>query len=209
MKFYFWSYNDDELHNAWYKELGHFDFVEILRGDILSHPSTYIVSPANSFGFMDGGIDLFYRNYFGMELENNIKKIIKDKHNGELLVGQSEVVSLNKYGFNSMIFAPTMRTPTILGNGSPNPYLAMRAILLSEPFKSRTLEVKTISIPGLGTGVGKMDPIICARQVRLAIERFYLSNTVWYPIGFHDAKLPGDTRTGINKLVEDAMDLKP
>lgn len=205
MKLLFWSYNDDELYNAWNKYLGDLSFVNVIRGNILDIPATYLVSPANSFGFMDGGIDLVYRDFFGKEIEQKVKQIIIDKHRGELLVGQCEVVPLQARGFGSLIVAPTMRTPTILGKGSSAPYLAMRSILLSDIFNDITLTPKTISIPGLGTGIGGMDPVICAKQVRLAIDRFYMRKETWSPIGFHDAKLPGDTRTGINKMVEDVL----
>lgn len=36
-----------------------------------------IVSPANSFGLMDGGIDLAIRNYFGMQLQYTVQKAIQ------------------------------------------------------------------------------------------------------------------------------------
>ena len=39
--------------------------VEIVHGDIFSRPADALVSPANSFGFMDGGIDLAYSRRFG------------------------------------------------------------------------------------------------------------------------------------------------
>ncbi len=34
-------------------------------GSIFDYPAVAIVSPANSFGFMDGGIDLAYSERFG------------------------------------------------------------------------------------------------------------------------------------------------
>lgn len=201
MIFRFWSYNDLNLHNAWKTHLSDLDFVEIEQGDILSKPADYLVSPANSFGFMDGGIDLYYRNTFGIQLEDRVKELIKEKYYGEMLVGQADLISICQKGFENLVIAPTMRTPKILDDMSPNPYLAMRGILtmFGKPYMKQVDHV--ISIPGLGTGVGGMDPYICAQQVRLALERFYVNYGVWRPIGFHDAKLPGDYRTGINKLM--------
>jgi hypothetical protein len=38
--------------------------------DILTRTADAILSPANSFGFMDGGIDLLYSNFFGWELQD-------------------------------------------------------------------------------------------------------------------------------------------
>jgi O-acetyl-ADP-ribose deacetylase (regulator of RNase III) len=48
------------------------------HGDIFEHMADVTVSPANSFGYMDGGIDLVYSNYFGWELEANSKTLLSN-----------------------------------------------------------------------------------------------------------------------------------
>jgi O-acetyl-ADP-ribose deacetylase (regulator of RNase III) len=94
---------------------------------------------------------------------------------GELLVGQSEIVETGHASFPYLISAPTMRTPmTILR--SPNVYLSMKAILsllqygkfVDGQLISNTIQ--TIAIPGLGTGIGQVPPILCARQMQIAWE---------------------------------------
>jgi O-acetyl-ADP-ribose deacetylase (regulator of RNase III) len=35
--------------------------------------------------------------------------------------------------------------------------------------------IRTVALPGLGTGVGRMDPATCARQVRAAIDDILLA----------------------------------
>ena len=197
MKLKFWSYNDPELHKAWTDHLGDLDFVEIKQGDILSEPSDYIVSPANSFGFMDGGIDLHYRNYFGKKVEDLAKKMIKLRHHGELMVGECRIIPTGDEHIKFLMLVPTMRTPTILTPESPNVYLAMRAICLNIQNPKNEF---SISIPGLGTGVGKMPPQICAAHVRLAIDRFLVNDGDWFPNGFKDVKLPGDKRKTMQEL---------
>jgi len=187
MKLIFWSYNDPELHEAWTKHLSKFDFVEIKQGDILSEPVDIVVSPANSFGFMDGGIDLHYKKHFGEDLEYRVKREIYNYWDGELRVGQScSVPTMNKE-IPWIMIVPTMRTPTILTPSSPNIYYAAQQIIKS------ARDGKSIAVPGLGTGVGKMPADICAQHVKIAIER-ELSEETWYPTCFTDAKLPGDER---------------
>ncbi|MEO1654414.1 MAG: phage tail protein, partial [Bacteroidota bacterium] len=81
----------------------------------------------------------------------------------------------NHSDFPYLISAPTMRTPMTI-HRSPNVYLAMKAILLlwkyaKMPDGSPFQEIcQSIAIPGLGTGVGQMPPLVCARQMRLAWE---------------------------------------
>lgn len=43
--------------------------VEVSHGDIFDLSADAIVSPANSFGFMDGGIDLVHSQHFGWSLQ--------------------------------------------------------------------------------------------------------------------------------------------
>ena len=61
--------------------------VEVSCGDILECSADAIVSPANSFGYMDGGIDLAYSKFFGWELESTLRALLVDQHYGELPVG--------------------------------------------------------------------------------------------------------------------------
>ena len=49
---------EDSLVQAWRAEFAAFPEVEVAEGDILAVARGAIVSPANSQGHMDGGIDL-------------------------------------------------------------------------------------------------------------------------------------------------------
>ena len=67
-----------------------------------------------------------------------------------------------------MIAAPTMRVPMPLG-ATLNPYLATRAVLLLVRDGALAGQVETVAFPGMGTGVGRVPPGICARQMRAAV----------------------------------------
>ena len=143
-----------------------------------------IVSPANSFGFMDGGIDMLYSRRFGWQVQDRLQELIKEHHHGELLVGAAEIVETDAH-IPFLIAAPTMRVPMILRD-SVNPYLAARAALLlvkHGTFKAgefrgtRVCEVvHSIAFTGLGTGVGQVGWAVCAHQMRLAIEEVLLES---------------------------------
>jgi hypothetical protein len=57
--------------------------VLISQGDIFENTADAIISPANSFGYMDGGIDLVYSKYFGWALEANLKAVLSERFYGE------------------------------------------------------------------------------------------------------------------------------
>ncbi|MBM7841760.1 macro domain-containing protein [Herpetosiphon giganteus] len=162
---------------AWQQICGDLPNVSIQHGSILDCTTDAVVSPANSFGFMDGGIDMLYSRFFGWHVQERLQTIIQQEHFGELLIGKAALVPTDHANIPFVIAAPTMRVPMIL-QGTVNPYLACRAVLLlikHGTFAGQAIAelVKTVAIPGLGTGVGRVAPEVCARQIRAAIEDVY------------------------------------
>jgi O-acetyl-ADP-ribose deacetylase (regulator of RNase III) len=172
------------LADAWQEAMDDIDCVSIHRGSILEVDCNAVVSPANSFGFMDGGIDAVYSRHFGWGVEDRLRQLILDRHHGELLVGRAELVETGDRVHPYLIAAPTMRVPMALGAETVNPFLAARAALLlvkhgvfdSGEFAGKQISevVQTVAFPGMGTGVGGVPADICARQMRAAIEEFLL-----------------------------------
>lgn len=174
---------DEPLAHAWEQYCGDLDFVSVEYGSILDVECDAVVSPANSFGFMDGGIDAVYMEHFGKDIQLAVRRQIYDFHAGELVVGTADIVETGNQNIPFLIAAPTMRVPMVVEK-SPNAYLAARAIFLllkNGRFSSGELRgeaishhVQTIAIPGLGTGVGRIGFETCARQVREAINHVIL-----------------------------------
>ena len=170
---------DDGLAKAWTRYCGRLPGVEIHRGSILDVQCDAMVSPANSFGFMDGGVDALYVRRFGSQLPLRVRDQILEHHGGELLVGEADIVETGDNDVPFLICAPTMRVPMVLGE-TVSPYLAARAVLRllrhgsfrGAPFPGVAIRdlVGAVAMPGLGTGTGGVPPAICARQVRAAFE---------------------------------------
>src|SRR5207247_1370786 len=76
---------------------------------------------------------------------------------GELPVGVALVVELSGQRFPFVVAAPTMRIPGSVAN-TLNAYLAMRAALVAvlRHNKSGGRPIRSLAVPGLGTGVGGM-----------------------------------------------------
>ena len=146
--------------------------VVIHEGDFFDLPTDCVVSPANSFGFMDGGLDYVISMKLGWQVQEKLQNQINKKYFGELLVGQAELVETDYTPIPFCISAPTMRVPLILTE-SVNVYLASKAIfslLLQEP------RIKTVTISGLGTGVGRVPYDVCAKQMYNAYNDVWLGN---------------------------------
>jgi O-acetyl-ADP-ribose deacetylase (regulator of RNase III) len=141
----------------------------VSHGDIFEQKADAIVSPANSFGYMDGGIDLLYSKYFGWELETNLRAVLAERHYGELPVGQAVVLATGHEFIPFLVSAPTMRIPMSIGE-TVNVYLAFRAALITVLTHNANTDapISSLLVPGLGTGIGGVAPDRAARQMRLA-----------------------------------------
>jgi len=118
---------NEEMCRQWNLYFKDCDDVVIHHGDFFSLKTDCIVSPANSFGFMDGGLDRIISNVVGWNTEMKLQKVISEKYSGELLVGQAELIETDYEQIPYCISAPTMRVPTILED-TVNVYLASKAI---------------------------------------------------------------------------------
>ena len=164
---------DAALATAFHEVCGDLEPVEVVQGSILETACDAVVSPANSFGFMDGGIDAVYVRHFGFELQQAVRRAIWDHAQGELVVGHALVVPTMNERIPHLIVAPTMRVPMRLPADTVNPYLAARAAFLAARAHRN---IDTLALPGLGTGVGGVAPTNSTRQVRKAIEDVVLEN---------------------------------
>ena len=188
---------DEPLAQAWQTYCGELKGVEVHRGNILNLKVDAVVSPANSFGFMDGGIDMVYSQHFGWGVQQQLQNQIKYLHHGELIVGSADIVETDHSSISYLIAAPTMRVPMVLSE-TVNPYLAARAALLlikHGRFPSGALVgerisdgVKSVAFPGLGTGVGRVEPEKCALQVRTAIKEVVFDEYE-FPWSWADAQM--------------------
>lgn len=148
-------------------------------GDIFTPaPVSAIISPANSFGIMDGGIDLAYTKYFGKQLPERLQQYIKTNFYGELPVGQAVIIPTINENIRYLISAPTMRIPQNVQK-TANAFLAFRACLIAineHNMKSSDLPIETVLCPGLATATGNLRADLCAIQIVKAYESIVGNN---------------------------------
>jgi O-acetyl-ADP-ribose deacetylase (regulator of RNase III) len=164
--------------------------VKTHQGSIMETSVDAVVSPANSFGWMRGGVDAVYLEAFP-HIEERVRGSVLTYHGGELPVGEAVIVPTGAPKPTWLISAPTMREPTEkLPPDTVHPFLAARAVftLWSHGLLERTATspgepgqgfvavretVTTIAMPGLGTGIGGVSPETCAHQVAAAWEEVF------------------------------------
>jgi O-acetyl-ADP-ribose deacetylase (regulator of RNase III) len=159
-----------EVVAAWREAFDGARNVDISEGDIFAGPmADAIVSPANSFGYMDGGIDGVYAQRFGPEMCERLRVLIRAAWDGELPVGCAVIVETGDRAIPYLVSAPTMRVPMNVSE-TVNAYLAFRAALIAvrEANRRRPGMIRSILCPGMCTFFGHMSPEKAARQMRFA-----------------------------------------
>lgn len=170
-------------------------FQEIVGADAL-------VTAGNSFGIMDGGVDLAVSRAFP-GVEDRIRDRIRERHYGELLVGTATIAPTIRESPQYVVYAPTMRVPlSIVGTDAV--YRAMWAALTEvgrhnrrcyehEQFWTSAMAIKTLLVPGLGTGAGRMPPDEAARQMAVAWRNFNAApeSTDWVTVSARHHEIAG------------------
>ncbi|CAH6419450.1 Macro domain protein [uncultured virus] len=136
------------------------------------YPIDYIVSPANSHGLMDGGIDLIYSRMFP-GIGSKVRSAIKKRYPETKLLPVGECLSVtidemrrcNPPCITKLIVCPTMILPGDIRD-TDNVYLACRSLFLFLKLQKRKLRV---IIPGMGTLTGRLTPEESAKQILLAL----------------------------------------
>ena len=165
------------LARSWEHAFAGVDQVRVCVGHIFDFPGDAVVSPANSFGYMNGGIDRIYLSRFGDALAVRLQNLLAEKFGGELPVGQAVIVPTQDVDIPYLVSAPTMREPEDV-SGTQNAYLAFRAALsaiLSQNLDAQlggARPIRAVLCPGLATGTGNMPVEACAAQMRRAYDEY-------------------------------------
>jgi len=166
----------ESVSHALFDEFQNIDQVEIVLGDILCLSCDALVSPANSFGEMSGGLDKAIDNFYKGRAQKEATKCIRNEFLGELPVGHAITINMNTDRFPFLLIAPTMRIPGSVSE-STNAYLAMRGLLVAiAKHNSRSdAKISSVAIPSLCTGVGGMNEKESARQMKNAFDNVVMS----------------------------------
>lgn len=121
-----------------------------------------VVSPANSYGLMDGGYDRAISEYFGWGLMKVVQKKILDECFGEQLVGTSILVDIPNTN-KKLIHTPTMRVPSYIKEPMIV-YYCMRSVLMLAIKE----DIQSIVIPAFGGACGGLESDVIAYLMKAA-----------------------------------------
>jgi O-acetyl-ADP-ribose deacetylase (regulator of RNase III) len=133
----------------------------VKKGDITEEECDAIVNPANSLGYMGGGVALAIKLKGGKEIEEEAVR------KAPIPLGKAIATKAGKLKCKFVIHSPTMQKPA---EKIPleNVRLATRAALEL----AKELKIKSIAFPGMGTGVGGIKAEDAARVIIEECKKF-------------------------------------
>jgi O-acetyl-ADP-ribose deacetylase (regulator of RNase III) len=105
-------------------------------------------------------------------LESRVRKVIQQKHAGELTVGTAEMISTNLDRPRLVIISPTTRVPLRMNQANVNAFLSTRAALRAlaahirqQRDQGASTPVDSVAFVGMGAGSAKTAPAVVAFQM--------------------------------------------
>jgi len=171
-----------DMVDAWIDQFRNVDAIEIAEGSLLDTEAAALLSPANSFGDMGGGLDKAIDDFYRGTAQDRLQAAIREHYYGELPVGVGLVIPMGDAGtpsrrFPFLVAAPTMRIPSVITDTDTINAGALVAVLrhnaaIDTPNQTNPQRqpIRILSSAGLGTGVGGMDVGVSAEQMRAAYD---------------------------------------
>ncbi len=165
---------NNPLCDAWEREFSGMPLVTVHLDDFFSVEADIMVSGGNSHGFMDAGLELAISLKIGWHVQERLRELLLREQDGVLPVGQAVSIPTDDRRWPMLILAPTMWVPLDVSR-TLHPYLAARAALrFYREIDQREPQMRHLLMPGLGTGLGRVTPGVCAGQMRRAYEEVIL-----------------------------------
>lgn len=190
------AYNNTEVSSTLRTSFGETEGVHVIDDNILCHDGLghcvdAFVSPANTIGNMDGGIDRIYADHFKWPYgrpykdENPLQQEIDEQYGlfKQLPIGQAVLVPVSYRSTHTedvsgyaiagtavrsvryLIAAPTMVRPEAIEKGSRIIYEASLAAFRLWRRSVAAHDIKSVAMPSFGTGYGNVPPVIAAKQM--------------------------------------------
>ena len=185
---------DNENHVDRFYPYFHYDNFIFTNGEFQNiEDFDCLISPGNCYGDMTGGFDLSVVLYFGDQIQDKIRKIIRDHYPsperirnksykewdaGFMPIGNSVLIETDH---RYVCYTPTMETANHQIGKMPNVYMAMNSALNTiyrhniKCRKSKERPIRKVILCPMGTGFGGLSYRESARQMKHAYDFFHKS----------------------------------
>ncbi|MCU7821183.1 macro domain-containing protein [Kitasatospora sp. DSM 101779] len=149
---------------AWRAAFADTPEIEIHRGSILDEQVDAWVSPTNSRGRMDGGVDAVIKRHLGAGIQLRVQRAIRDGFGGRLPVGSAVCVPSGAVNPRFLISAPTMEASSQNVSQTLNVALACAAAFQAVHRQNADApgSIRSVALVGMGARTGQVPAQVCA-----------------------------------------------
>ncbi len=153
-----------KMVRAWHSTFEENPEVEIIEGSMLEMTTDAWVTPTNSRGRMDGGLDAVIKNFLGAQIETRVQAEIRRRFGGVLPVGHAIATPTGVDHPKFLISTPTMFSSSEDISDTMNVALACAAAFQAVHMQNneQPRSITSVALPGLGANTGKVPVEICA-----------------------------------------------
>ena len=168
--------------------------IKLVKGDITKLEVDALVNPANSLMIMGGGVAGAIRRAGGKIIEDEARK------QAPVSIGSAIATTAGALPAKYVIHSPTMERPAMRTTPEKVTKATTAALKLANQ-----LNIKSIAFPGMGTGVGGVNPTVAADVMIKAIVDHIREGTTLREIVLvaYDDVLFNAFRSRLEKIIKD------
>ncbi|MET9699960.1 macro domain-containing protein [Streptomyces sp. NPDC006529] len=166
---------NEHVVQAWRAAFADTPGVEIRGGSILDEDVDAWVTPTNSRGRMDGGVDAVIKRYLGSGIQVRVQRAIRDRFAGPLPVGSAVCVPSGAAVPRYLISTPTMVRSAQNVSATVNVALACAAAFQAVHRQNRKApgSIRSVALVGMGAQTGRVPARVCANLMWTGYTLFH------------------------------------
>ncbi|MFI1073423.1 macro domain-containing protein [Streptomyces puniciscabiei] len=150
--------------HAWRAAFADTPEIEIRKGSIVDETVDAWVSPTNSRGLMNGGVDAVIKRHLGAGIQLRVQRAIRDQFEGRLPVGSAVCVPSGATNPKFLISTPTMEQSSQNVSETLNVALACAAAFQAIHHQNNKApgSITSVALVGMGAQTGRVPARVCA-----------------------------------------------
>ncbi|MFE5768554.1 ADP-ribosyltransferase domain-containing protein [Streptomyces sp. NPDC056485] len=155
---------NERVVEAWRAAFADTPGIEIRRGSILDEDVDAWVTPTNSRGRMDGGVDAAIKGHLGSGIQLRVRRAVRDRFAGAMPVGSAVCVPSGAAVPRFLISTPTMVESSQNVSATLNVALACAAAFQAVHRQNRKApgSIRSVALVGMGAQTGRVPARMCA-----------------------------------------------
>ncbi|MEV7525941.1 macro domain-containing protein [Streptomyces sp. NPDC091371] len=166
---------NERVVEAWRAAFADTPGIEIRRGSILDEDVDAWVTPTNSQGRMDGGVDAVIKRHLGSGIQLRVRRAIRDRFAGPLPVGSAVCVPSGAAVPRYVISTPTMVQSSQNVSATLNVAMACAAAFQAVHRQNRKApgSIRSVALVGMGAQTGRVPARVCANLMWTGYTLFH------------------------------------